>query len=142
LAKPTLTAVTPFGTFTRKTDHKYAFVIVTDGYKSPERIKANFAKSLAYEQKTLAEYRAVIASGVSPSTYSTIEDYKRYAAGCEAMIAGHPAALEKALAANEAKKGKFSAPSWSTKAHLAEKMAADMRVKSGFTTVHVCAVAP
>lgn len=48
--KTDLVAVTPRGTFTRKTDHGYTFVVAHTGQRSESFIQKHFAEKLAYNK--------------------------------------------------------------------------------------------
>jgi hypothetical protein len=121
MAVPTLQAVTPVGTFTRKTLRPYEFVVVARG-RSREAIDASFATEKKHNEELLAKYEAVLAAGVVPAEYrrsSSLQDYEGYAARVREQLATHADRLEAAQVA--AGSAPFWCVGWSSHLYLARR---------------------
>lgn len=137
---PKITATTPYGQFSRKTERTYTHVILVCGF-SESFLRQRNAENIKWRERNVREYSQVIASGVVPSRFAsscTLDDYKKYLAEAEADLADLPAQLERQLAESRAKieAKDFKALSWAGRPDLAEKAAATARKTYGAVEVY------
>ncbi len=128
-----ITATTPYGQFSRKTDRTYTHVILVAGHHEAN-IRRNYAEGQKHDQKCVAEYAAVVASGQVPAQYAgqswcTIEKYQQWLADYTQKVETYEERLAAELAANAATiEAKQLKPiTWAGRPDLAEKAAATQR---------------
>jgi hypothetical protein len=127
-----LTATTPRGTFTRNTHRIYSHIILCSGAQLRSVREQRAAENLDHDEKTLARYEAVIASGLCPSSHHssiTIKDFERYAAELREKIAEAPGRLAANIAYDEeaAATDRFWCYGWAGRPDLADKTARPLR---------------
>lgn len=124
MAKPKLTFVTPFGTFTRETARPYKFVILVQA-ESEGYLRRMHKIALDASRANLPWLESK-ASGTQPLSYGeTVEKYVEHVAASKAWIADEAAHLEKKLGEARARweSGEHKALGFSTKLELARKEA-------------------
>jgi hypothetical protein len=135
-----LTVATDAGTFTRRTERAYAFVVVSRGQHAAT-INAHYDREQINFAEQRREYAAVVEAGQVPADYGstlTVADYQGFVVDVEERLATLEARRAADLAKAEA--SPFAVQGWSSRLDLARKMH-DTAVGYGYMDVRIYDVA-
>jgi hypothetical protein len=143
--KALLTAKTPFGSFSRTTNHDYRFVVISCGMNEALLI-SRFEAFCAHDKKEYARYSAIAQGKAEEGRGLNLgkEWYAETATKLPSVLASHADHLTRNLLASRSalaeKRGVCHG--WTSRRDLAEKLVSSLRKEGLHLNLTICAINP